>query len=151
MPSRKERKSKSLRGMRRHGRGNIKNRRGSGNRGGKGNAGLHKHKWSYVVKYDKERYGNQGFVRHVKKRELKTINLWEIENKIKRGEIKKKGDAYEFEFNGKVLGSGAISYPLILKAEKITEKAKGKIESAGGKVEELKVEKGEGNESKGGN
>ncbi len=142
MPSRKERKSKYLRGMRRHGKGNIKNRRGSGNRGGKGNAGLHKHKWSYVVKYDKDRYGNKGFVRQVKKKSIATLNLWEIENMIKKGEVKKKGDAYEIEFNGKILGSGSLSYPVIVKAKMITEKAKGKIENAGGKAELIEKEGG---------
>ncbi len=137
MPVRRERKVNKLRGKRRHGRGNVKNRRGSGNRGGKGNAGLHKHKWSYVVKYEKDRYGNNGFVRHVKKKELPVVNLWEIDNMVKRGEIKKEGDGYKYEFKGKVLGSGNVSYPIIIKAIKYTEKAAKKVEAAGGKIEKI--------------
>ena len=137
MPVRRKRKVNRLRGKRRHGKGNIKNRRGAGNRGGRGNAGLHKHKWSYVVKYDKDRYGNNGFVRHVKKKKIPTINLWEIENKIKKGKLKKEGDAYVFEFKGKILGSGTINYPVIVRALKYTEKASKRIEAAGGKIEKL--------------
>ncbi len=135
MVVRKDKKVKKLRGKRRHGKGNIKNRRGAGNRGGRGNAGLHKHKWSYTVKYEPDRYGNRGFVRHVKKRELPSINLWEIERLIVRGECPKEGELYVFEFPGKVLGSGNISFPVLVKAKRFTEKAKNKIEEGGGKVE----------------
>ena len=136
MPIRRKKKVSKLRGKRRHGKGNIKNRRGAGNRGGRGNAGLHKHKWSYVVKYDKDRYGNRGFVRQIKKR-VKTINLWEIENMIKNGDIEKKGDNYSFEFDGKVLGSGDIGFPIFIKAISFTKKAESKIKAAGGKIEKF--------------
>ena len=139
MPKRKERKSKYLRGMRRHGKGNIKNRRGAGNRGGRGKAGMHKHKWSYTVKYEPDKYGRHGFVRHNKK-PMPAINVWEIENYIKQNMLEKDGELYTFTFKGKILGSGEITKPVKVRALKITQKAKKKIEEAGGRVEIIKEE-----------
>ncbi|MEM4295507.1 MAG: uL15m family ribosomal protein [Candidatus Anstonellales archaeon] len=133
MPKRKKKKTAYLRGFRRHGHGNIKNRRGSGNKGGKGNAGLHKHKWTYTVKYAKDHFGSKGFVRQNKKH-IKTINLWEIENMAKKGLLEMKDKAYIFEFDGKVLGTGNLSNAYIIKALAFSEKAKQRIEEAGGKA-----------------
>lgn len=99
---------------------------------------MKKHKWTYVVKYEPDRYGNLGFVRQVKKNKMKTMNVWEIENSIKNGKLKKTGDMYSFDFKGKILGSGELSYPVNIKALKFTEKAIKKIESAGGKTHVLK-------------
>ncbi|RME79088.1 MAG: 50S ribosomal protein L15 [Methanobacteriota archaeon] len=137
MPRRREKKKVSLRGHRRHGHGNVKNRRGSGNRGGRGNAGLKKHKWTYTVKFLPDHFGSKGFVRQSKKDALPTINLWQIENMVNKGELKKDGDYYVFEFKGKVLGTGKINNALKLKCTSISEKAKQKLEAAGGSVEEL--------------
>jgi large subunit ribosomal protein L15 len=135
MPERKTRKVHKLRGHRSRGRGNVKNRRGSGNRGGRGNAVLHKHKWTYTVKYDKDHFGSSGFVRHVNQKRPKTINVWGINTLISNGKIEKKGGIYSYEFNGKILGSGEINFPVHVKAKAFTEKAAKKIESAGGKAE----------------
>lgn len=135
MSSRKTKKVHKLRGHRSRGRGNVKNRRGSGNRGGRGNAGLHKHKWTYTVKYDKDHFGACGFVRHVNAEKPKTLNVWELNALISNGKIAKKGEMYSYEFDGKILGSGEINYPIHIKAKSFTEKAIKKIEAAGGKIE----------------
>ncbi|MGA2874798.1 MAG: 50S ribosomal protein L15, partial [Nitrososphaerales archaeon] len=45
------RKVRRLRGSRTHGWGQIGQHRRTGSKGGSGMAGLHKHKWSYTVKY----------------------------------------------------------------------------------------------------
>ena len=66
---RKTRKINKMRGSRTIGGGCSKKRRGAGHRGGRGKAGGHKHMWSWVVKFDPDRYGKSGF-----KRPLKTIN-----------------------------------------------------------------------------
>ncbi len=135
MPQRYQKKKTSLRGHRRHGHGNVKNRRGSGNRGGRGNAGLKKQKWIYTVKYAKDHFGNKGFVRHGVKHEMDTINVWEIEKMAKSGALKEEKGLYIFDFDGKVLGAGLLTLPIKLKAKKITEKAREKIKNAGGNVE----------------
>ncbi len=60
MPSR----TQKFRGRcRTHGRGK-KSGRGKGKRGGTGNAGLHKHKIMYMLKYMPDHFGRHGFVRH---------------------------------------------------------------------------------------
>ena len=63
MPERTRRKKNKLRGNRTHGKGNTKNHRGAGSKGGRGRAGSHKHKFS---KYYKT-FGKHGFVRKNKK------------------------------------------------------------------------------------
>ena len=40
-----------------------------------------------------------------------------------------------YSFKGKILGSGKVTFPIHIKALSFTEKAKKKIESAGGTVE----------------
>ena len=55
-------KTSKYRGGRTHGRGR-KAGRGAGLRGGRGNAGLHKHKWISTVKYSPEHFGRRGFKR----------------------------------------------------------------------------------------
>ncbi|MEM4427493.1 MAG: 50S ribosomal protein L15, partial [Zestosphaera sp.] len=40
-----------MRGSRTHGYGRVGQHRKAGSRGGRGAAGLHKHKWTWVVKY----------------------------------------------------------------------------------------------------
>ena len=126
---RKERRNKYYLGTRRHGRGNIKNGRGAGQRGGRGNAGLKKHKFTWVVKYAPDYFGRKGFVR--KKIKVPVINLYEIQQKIEKGEIKDK-----FEFKGKVLGTGVIAKPIEIKAIAFTKKAKEKLQQIGAKIVE---------------
>lgn len=132
---RHDRKSKYLRGSRRHGKGNVKNKRGAGNRGGRGRAGMHKHKFSYTVKYEPDAFGRRGFFR--KKKKEASINLWQIENFIKTGCLDKKGDMFEFNFDGKILGSGFITQPILVRAKSFTKKAEEKIKSVGGRIKIL--------------
>ncbi len=133
MTLRYKRKIHKKRGTRHNGKGNVKKNRGAGNRGGRGNAGVKKHKFTHTVKYNPNALGSRGFFR--KKQTIPTINLWEIVNLIKKGVVNKKDDVYEFNFDGKVLGTGSINVSLILRARFITDKAKEKIEKNGGKVE----------------
>ena len=58
-----------------HGKGK-KGGRGAGLRGGRGNAGLLKHKWMHMVKYDPNHFGRHGFKRPQNiLKDIKTINL----------------------------------------------------------------------------
>jgi large subunit ribosomal protein L15 len=137
------RKGKRRRGERTY-HGSHKKWRGGGSRGGRGRAGMHKHKWSYTVKYEPEHFGKHGFKRPrevVKK--LKSINLKELDKKIdellRLKKIKKekgvvKIDLKELGFD-KLLGTGKIKHKVIVRAKYFSEKAKEKIEKAGGKIE----------------
>jgi len=132
---RKKKKTGKYRGQRTHGHGNVKNRRGKGNKGGKGRAGSQKHKRSYFMKYERDTLGSKGF-KPPRKRRIKTINLFEINSLIEEGKLKKEGGKYSFPFNGKILGRGEIHYPVRVKAKQITERAKQKITAHGGEIVE---------------
>lgn len=112
------------------GYGSKKKHRGKGSRGGKGFAGLHKHKWSWVVSKAPDHYGYKGFVSRRKKE--KAINVGDIEKLItdNRNEIDLKKLGY-----GKLLSRGHVSSALTVKVVKFSERAKEKIERAGGRIE----------------
>jgi len=67
-------RTRKLRGSRTHGRGK-KHGRGAGGRGGTGNAGLHKHKFKWMIKYDPEHFGPRGFFRHAQPHPTSAIDL----------------------------------------------------------------------------
>lgn len=143
MVRRRERKWKDYLGSRTWGGGNTKNRRGKGSRGGKGYAGSHKHKWFKMIVEEPDHFGSKGFaqipVTLAKKRALKTINVSDIYSMASVGNLQKKDDLFQFEFDGKVLGSGIIAVPVAVKAVSVSESAKAKIEAAGGKIAVSKV------------
>jgi large subunit ribosomal protein L15 len=142
MVVRREKKVRKFRGHRTYGYGSHKKHRGKGSRGGRGSAGMHKHKWSYTVKYAPDHFGKKGFKRLFETREIKAINLEELEKKVEsllEQKIAEKEDdkikinvlklGYE-----KVLGSGRVTKPLIVEAKFFSKKAIRKIEEAGGKA-----------------
>lgn len=133
MVKRKDKRTKKYRGLLTHGHGNVKNRRGSGNRGGVGHAGLNKHKKTWMVKYAPNYFGNRGFVNQLRK-EVKVINIFEIENMAKKGMLEKKGGAFSFRFDGKILGSGDITVPVNIEALGWSKKAEEKVKGAGGSM-----------------
>ncbi|MBI2079514.1 uL15 family ribosomal protein [Candidatus Micrarchaeota archaeon] len=125
-------KSKFL-GRRHFGVGNAKNRRGSGNRGGRGNAGLHKHKFSWVTLNDPDYFGKSGFVRPGKKK-VPTVNLYEIDRKAILNKLDKKEGKFYFEFKGKILSTGSVTVPVSVKALSWSKNAEEKIKNAGGDI-----------------
>ena len=129
MPGRKKRKIGKQRGSRSCGTGNAKNKRGSGGRGGVGNAGLHKHKWSWVTANEPDRYGREGLKRRSARG--KVMNLYEI-NSLAEKEGKK-----EVEFKGKVLATGRIRHPVAVKALSWSARAEEKIKAAGGSISKI--------------
>lgn len=134
MANRKEKRVKSYRGHRTHGGGNVKNRRGSGNRGGVGHAGLNKQKKTWTVKFAPDYFGNHGFVNPTTEK-IGTINVFEIENMAKKGTLEKKGAKASFVFDGKILGAGELTVPVAITAVSWSKKAEDKIKQAGGSIE----------------
>ncbi len=135
-------RTSKFRGSRTHGRGK-KAGRGAGLRGGRGNAGLHKHKWISIVKYDPDHFGHHGFKRPQSVvRSKVTINLSEIE--LALPELSK--DGYAAEKDGKwtvdltkmgvdkLLGSGRISKPLKIKVAEASASAQEKLKAVGGSI-----------------
>lgn len=123
------RKKKYRRGERTY-HGSHKKWRGGGSRGGRGQAGMHKHKWSYTVKYDKEHFGKRGFkIPQAVAREIKTINLKQLDQIADKDKINVSELGYD-----KVLGTGRLTKPLTVEAKYFSKSAIKKIEEAGGKV-----------------
>ena len=123
--------------------GSHKKWRGGGSRGGRGKAGMHKHKWTYTVKYAKDHFGKRGF-KSVKQKRLKkketSLNLIDLSKLIEKFKDKlEKIDGFlkiklkDFGYT-KLLGKGKITQPIIVEVENVTAKAKEKIEKVGGKV-----------------
>lgn len=132
--------------------GRIGQHRKSGSRGGKGAAGMHKHKWTWVVKYHPDWFGKRGFkpVRALVS-EVKAINVGELDGLVSslesKGLIEKDPEGrivvnlHSMGFN-KLLGRGRVSKPLVVKVLKATESSISKIVKAGGEVIILGKEQG---------
>lgn len=135
-------RTRKLRGSRSHGRGK-KHGRGHGDRGGTGNAGLLKHKFKWMVKYDPGHFGRHGFVRHHGgSTERVGINVKDVEAHLEAfvaaGFATKAGDAYEVDLSKagfhKLLGGGRATRPLRITVAAATEGARAKVEAVGGAV-----------------
>ena len=121
-------------GSRNHGKGNAKNRRGKGNKGGWGRAGMHKHRFTYITRYEPDFFGVHGFS-PARKVKYKTVNLYEIEQLAISGKLQKKEGRDYFEFPGKVLGTGNLTKPVAVKAAAFSSGAAAKIKAAGGSAD----------------
>jgi len=123
-------KTKKFRGTATHGRGK-KAGRGAGLRGGRGNAGLHKHKYMHMLKYMPDHFGRHGFKRPQSVlKKGKTINVGELEEKFSG----KKDIDLEKEGFDKLLGGGKLTSKLKIKVGSASEKAIKKIKEKGGEV-----------------
>lgn len=131
-------RSKQL-GERTHGHGDTKNKRGSGNRGGRGRAGSHKHKFSkyymtFGIKITQKPSHPKG----------KALNVGQLVAHLP--EWKKQGKVTEEDgmmiIDGrkvgvaKLLGSGDVTQELFIRHMRVSEKARQKIEEANGEIED---------------
>ena len=137
MPSR----THKMRGSRTHGRGK-KHGRGAGGRGGTGNAGLHKHKFKSMIKYDPDHFGRHGFTRHAMKHEVTAINLEQLGARVAeleaQGHAKRAEGGLEIDLTAagidKLLGGGRVSSAFKITVAAASEQAKAKVHEAGGQV-----------------
>ncbi len=140
MPTNKRSK---YRGSRTCGGGTHKNRRGAGNRGGRGRAGINAH---HFVKWYKEMggpvFGKNGFSNSSQL----TVTVMDvgiidqiIPSLLAQGIAKNDGDAIVINTAdmgiNKVLGSGKVTKKLNISAQAFSESAKIKIEKMGGKTQ----------------
>lgn len=113
-----------------HGRGK-KAGRGAGLRGGRGNAGLHKHKYMYMLKYMPDHFGRRGFKRPQSVlKKIKTINVGQLEEHF----VGKKVVDLTQEGFDKLLGGGQIATSIKVKTMYASKKAIEKIKEKGGDV-----------------
>lgn len=138
MVYRRQKKVRKQRGSRVHGWGRISGgHRSSGQRGGKGKAGLTKHHWILTIKNKVWEKEHPGFVRHGPAPRLArdvVVNLDTINQIVSKSTEKiTEFDVTQFGFT-KVLGKGNLTYKLTVKAPSFSEKAQEKISEAGGKA-----------------
>ncbi len=140
MPTNKRSK---YRGSRTCGGGTHKNRRGAGNRGGRGRAGINAH---HFVKWYKEMggpvFGKDGFSNSSQV----TVTVMDVgiidqilPSLLAQGIAKNEGDAIVINIADmgicKVLGSGKVTKKMNISAQAFSESAKIKIEKMGGKTQ----------------
>ncbi|MFP3871929.1 MAG: uL15m family ribosomal protein [Candidatus Natronoplasma sp.] len=137
-----KKKTKKKRGSRSHGRGTKKGR-GAGERGGRGKAGLGKHKWSKLANEDPDYFGPKGFSRPQQLvEEEDVINIYQIEESlddlIDQGFAEKEGSVYEVDLEeagfDKLLSRGTPTKEMKIRVSNSSDKAKKKIEDAGGEI-----------------
>ena len=135
-------RTRKLRGSRTHGRGK-KHGRGHGDRGGTGNAGLHKHKFKWMLIYEPDHFGAHGFIRHHHGLgKTLSINVEDVERGLEalvaQGFAAKAGEGYAVDLGKagfqKLLGGGRTTVPLQITVAAATEAARAKVEAAGGAV-----------------
>jgi large subunit ribosomal protein L15 len=151
-------KKRRQRGSRTHGGGTHKNRRGAGNRGGRGNAGRDKHEF-----HGQEPLGKHGFTRPEKvQEEVLTVDVRELDEDLALyaadgiAEETDDGDGYRLDARDvvedgheadvvKVLGGGQVHASLEVIADDFSESARELLEGAGGNA--VLTEHGEAREA----
>lgn len=135
----KLRKIRKKRGSRTQGYGRVGQHRKSGSKGMR-KVGRHKHGWSYVIRYELEYFGKKGFTSPKSlKQEVKVINVGELDEMAEKFPAKKEEDGKIFidlESLGytKLLGTGRVTQPLVIKVASCSKSAAEKIKEAGGQV-----------------
>lgn len=140
MPTRL-RKIRKLRGSRTCGWGQVGQHRKTGSKGGRGMAGSHKHKWTWILKYAPDYFGKHGFHRP-NRRPYRAINLEQLNIIADRLEREGKIEVVEgmqlvnLENMGikKLIAKGSVQKPLLVVVERWTEQAEKEVLKAGGKI-----------------
>lgn len=137
MTANKRRKASRLQGSNTHGWGKNQHR-GSGTRGGVGNAGRGKKAHCKETQvWGKKYFGKQGFTSR-KKTSERAINLREVEDKLPTWIANKKASKTEVNLATigytKLLSSGTITTKLKITVPKASKQAEEKIKAAGGEL-----------------
>jgi len=140
----KLKKTRKRRGSRTMGWGQIGQHRKHGEKGGR-KVGRHKHLWSYVLRYEPDYFGKTGFKTPqgiTGESHPTTINITQIDQIIDKQTrqkqiTKKQGKPYlDLTLLGyqKLLATGKLTKPAIIKINTWSEAAAKKIKEAGGKI-----------------
>jgi large subunit ribosomal protein L15 len=156
MVVRKSQKHRRFRGRRTY-HGSHKKARGAGNRGGRGMAGMHKHKWSYVTRYEPDYFGKHGFKvpqKLLRTGAVRTITIKDLDRMVgsllEKKIAKQEGDAIKINLADigydKLIGTGRATHKLHVEAKSFSKNVEAKLKEAGGKItilEKAKPEKKE--------
>ncbi len=128
----RSRKVRRQRGSRTHGWGQVGQHRRTGSKGGAGMAGLHKHKWSYTVKYAPDHFGHNIFRPPNSKKVTKWLNTSDLSRlPHEDGRMTDLG-ALGYQ---KLLGGGRVDGSYNLKIPNASARAIEKIKAAGGTIQ----------------
>lgn len=135
-------RTNKFRGSRTHGRGR-KSGRGAGIHGGRGNAGLHKHKYMHTLKYDPLHFGVHGFKRPAKVvEEVRSITLRtlleQLPSLIESSRAAVQGEVCNVDLGSlgfqKLIGNAVVDRKINITVARISARARAAVESAGGSV-----------------
>lgn len=129
------------RGSRTCGGGTHKNRRGAGNRGGRGRAGHRDHRWSHFLLAGAVHNGKNGFV-NPRQEKVSVLDIGEIDQiagfLVEAGVAENQEGVIAIDLTDlgieKVLGGGQVTHALKTTAASYSAQAKDKIEAAGGQA-----------------
>ncbi len=142
----KLRKTRKNRGSRTQGYGRVGQHRDTGSKPNR-KAGRHKHKWSYVLRYEPGYFGKRGFTSPKSLRQrINAVNVGKLDEMAEKSAVEReKGKLFiDLESLGynKLLGTGKITKPLSIKVSSCSKSAIEKVQQAGGQV--LMETKGQG-------
>ncbi len=134
----KLRKCRRNRGSRTCGYGKVGQHRDQGSKPNR-KCGRHKHKWSYVIRYEPDYFSKRGFTspRSLRQKGM-TINVGRLEEiagklTIGKGESESQIDLGSLGYS-KLLGAGKITRPINVRVASCSEAASEKVKGAGGAV-----------------
>ena len=102
-------------------------------------AGICKHKVTWETKYAPGYFGKTGFTRPVVGKEVVVINLYEINQRAILNQLENKAGKHHFDFEGKVLGTGDVTVPLVIRAVSWSKNVEKKLGAAGGQISALET------------
>ncbi|WP_332450311.1 uL15m family ribosomal protein [Methanoculleus sp.] len=134
-------KRTKYRGSRTCGGGTHKNRRGAGNRGGRGRAGQRDHRFSHFYLKGEISNGKHGFVNKTSV-PVSALDIGEIDQMaealLREGLATQEGDLITLDATEigieKVLGGGRVTHKMSISAREFSERARAKIEEMGGQA-----------------
>lgn len=134
-------KRSKYRGSRTCGGGTHKNRRGAGNRGGRGRAGHRDHRFSHFLINNKVHNGKHGFVNKNPSR-VDAVDVGDLDQMadalVASGSAEMDGDTIVIDAGqigiDKILGGGKVTKKMNISAVSFTDRARQKIEENGGQA-----------------
>jgi large subunit ribosomal protein L15 len=143
----KLRKTRKKRGSRTQGYGRVGQHRDAGSKPNR-KCGRHKAKWSYVLRYEPDYFGKHGFtspksLRH----ETKAVNVGKLDELAERFSVENENGKLLVDLKSlgftKLLGTGKITKPLIVKIASCSKSAAEKVKQASGQILTESQEQGE--------
>jgi large subunit ribosomal protein L15 len=132
------RKTRKKRGSRTQGWGRVGQHRRTGSKGRR-NPGRHKALWSYVIKYEPDYFGKKGFTSPKSlKKQVNVINIGMLDRIAEKSSAETEKDKSVIDLEGlgytRLLGTGRITKPVVVKVASCSKTAAEKIKKAGGQI-----------------